>query len=69
MSLNITWGEGGGVGKNVTRQFALVITLVKVNKKLCHIIPGAVGGGRRKNTKCHISLKSRKSEEKVSGDI
>jgi hypothetical protein len=42
MSTNITWGRG--VGKNVTLQFLLVITLVKVNKNLCDVTKGGWGG-------------------------
>ena len=42
-------GEGaGGVRKNVTQQFLLVISLVKVDKK-CHM-----GGGLRVRKKCHV---------------
>jgi hypothetical protein len=50
MSPNITWG-GEGVSKNVTQQFLLVISLVKVNKKLllCH----TRGGGGKGEAKCH----------------
>jgi hypothetical protein len=51
---NITWGEGlGGDSKNVTLQFLLIISLVKVNKILCHNTQGR-GGGRRNDPKCHI---------------
>ncbi len=51
VSPNITWG-GGGISKNVTWQFLLVISLVKVDKNLCHVTQG--GRGRRNVTKCHI---------------
>jgi hypothetical protein len=43
---------GRGVGKNVTWQFLLVISLVKVNKICCHTRRGWGGSGN--DTKCHI---------------
>ncbi len=50
VSPNITWGRG--VSKNVTLQFLLLISLVKVDKNLCH-----VKQGRQTVTKCHIGSK------------
>jgi hypothetical protein len=49
VSPNITMGEGG-LAKMSRDKFSLVISLVKVNKSLCHVTQG--GGGRGKK-KCH----------------
>jgi hypothetical protein len=44
-NITLAWG-GGGVDKNVTSQFLLIISLVKVYKRLlfCHTGGGGAGG-------------------------
>ena len=51
-------GGGGVVSKNVTQQFLLVISLVKVDKK-CHMEGwggGGWGGFLKVQKKCHVLL-------------
>jgi hypothetical protein len=57
---------GRGVGKNITLQFLLIISLVKMNKSLCYVTRGGEGvgkmspnvtqgeGGLKTMEKCHI---------------
>ncbi len=51
VSPNIPMGVGG-LAKMSRDKFLLLISLVKVNKSLCHVMHG--GGGRRNDTKCHF---------------
>jgi hypothetical protein len=66
VSPNITMGEGG-LAKMSRDKISSVISLVKVNKSLCHITQG--GGGRGKK-KCHqVSHKGRGGSKKCGKSV
>jgi len=65
VSPNITMGGGGGLAKMSRDKFSLVISLVKVNKSLCHVTQG--GRGKKKcHQVSHRGTGGLKSAEKVS---
>ena len=65
MPPNITMGEGG-LAKMSRDKFSLVISLVKVNKSLCHVTQGGSEGEEEMSPSVTQREGGLKSAEKVS---